>query len=100
MSKRICSVFFFIISVITVSAQDEINSKYNPYALFAPNFYPSGGTISRAATGEPNIGYWQNKADYQINASLNDVTNQIAGSVIITYKNNSPHALPFFMADA
>ena len=95
MSKRICSVFFFIISVITVSAQDEINSKYNPYALFAPNFYPSGGTISRAATGEPNIGYWQNKADYQINASLNDVTNQIAGSVIITYKNNSPHALPF-----
>ena len=95
MSKKICSVFFFIISVITVSAQDEINSKYNPYALFAPNFYPSGGTISRAATGEPNIGYWQNKADYQINASLNDVTNQIAGSVIITYKNNSPHALPF-----
>ncbi len=95
MYKKICSVCFLIISVITVSAQDEINSKYDPYALFTPNFYPTGGTISRAATGEPNIGYWQNKADYNINVSLNDVTNQISGSVIITYKNNSPHALPF-----
>lgn len=97
MTKKICSFFLLIISVITVNAQDgnKIESRYDSYALFAPNFYPSGGTISRSATGEPNVGYWQNKADYQINVSLNDVTNQVAGSVIITYKNNSPHALPF-----
>ena len=97
MTKRICNFFLLIISVITVQAQDEnkIDSKYNPYALFSPNFYPSGNSITRAGTGEPNTGYWQNKADYQINASLNDVSNQISGSVIITYKNNSPHALPF-----
>ncbi|MGB4843145.1 MAG: M1 family metallopeptidase [Ferruginibacter sp.] len=97
MTKKICSFFLLIISVITVNAQEsnKIESRYDPYALFAPNFYPSAGTISRAATGEPNIGYWQNKADYQINISLNDVSNEISGSVTITYKNNSPHALPF-----
>ena len=97
MTKKICSFFLLIISVITVNAQDgnRIESRYDPYTLFAPNFYPSGGTISRSATGEPNVGYWQNKADYQINVSLNDVTNQISGSVTITYKNNSPHVLPF-----
>ncbi len=97
MIKIASSLFILLISVTTVHAQDETKavSKYNPYTLFAPNFYPSGGTISRAATGEPNVGYWQNKADYQITASLNDVTNIIAGSVTITYKNNSPHALPF-----
>lgn len=71
------------------------NSLYDPHALFSPLFYPVGGTISRAATGAPNAGYWQNSADYTINASLNDVTNEIKGSVVITYKNNSPHFLPF-----
>ena len=97
MYKIICSFFILVISVTTANAQDEnkVESKYDPYALFAPNFYPTGNSITRAATGEPNVGYWQNKADYQINASLNDVTNEIKGSVIITYKNNSPHALPF-----
>ena len=97
MSKAICSFFFFIIFAISLHAQEDlkIQSKYDPYALFSPIFYPSGASITRAATGEPNTGYWQNKADYQISVSLNDVTNQISGSVTITYKNNSPHALPF-----
>ena len=97
MNKIISSLCVLFISIGTIQAQDEnkIESKYNPYALFAPNFYPDAESITRAATGEPNTGYWQNKADYQINATLNDVTNEIKGSVIITYKNNSPHALPF-----
>ena len=96
MIKIISSLLLLFISVITVQAQNEtVESKYDPHALFGPNFYVTGGTISRAATGEPNVGYWQNKADYQINVTLNDATNEIGGSVTITYKNNSPHALPF-----
>ena len=97
MIKIISSLFILFITTISVQAQEDIKieSSYDPHALFAPNFYSTGGTISRAATGEPNVGYWQNKADYQINATLNDVSNQITGSVIITYKNNSPHPLPF-----
>ena len=97
MTKLISSVLICFLFVSVVQAQDDSkpDSKYDPYQLFAPNFYPGGGTISRAATGEPNVGYWQNKVDYQINASLNDVTNVITGSETITYKNNSPHALPF-----
>lgn len=96
MIKQITGVLMLLAIQITALAQnDKVQSNYNPYSLFAPNFYPTGSTITRAATGEPNVGYWQNKADYQINASLNDVTHVISGSVIITYKNNSPHALPF-----
>jgi Peptidase family M1 domain len=93
--------FFFLVAMvlaaplISAAQNDAVESKYDPHKLFAPLFYPVGGTISRAATGEPNVGYWQNKADYQITASLNDVTHEISGSVILTYKNNSPHALPF-----
>ncbi|HEX2684666.1 MAG TPA: M1 family peptidase, partial [Ferruginibacter sp.] len=97
MNKILCSLMVLFISITTVNAQEanKIESKYDPYALFKPNFYPTGGTISRAATGEPNVGYWQNKADCQINVSLNDVTNEIKGTVTISYKNNSPHPLPF-----
>ncbi|MEI8060004.1 MAG: M1 family metallopeptidase, partial [Ferruginibacter sp.] len=92
-----------ILSVIVVCctlfahAQQEpkIETNYDPHALFSPLFYPSGETISRAATGEPNIGYWQNRADYKIAASLNEDSHEITGSVTILYKNNSPHILPF-----
>lgn len=97
MIKKIFSFLTLSISVISLQAQDDLikQSKYDPHALFGPVFYRDGGTISRAATGEPNVGYWQNKADYQIAASLNDETNLVSGTVTITYKNNSPHALPF-----
>lgn len=97
MIKNIFSFLTLSISVISSQAQDDLikQSNYDPHALFGPVFYKSGGTISRAATGEPNVGYWQNKADYQIAASLNDETNQVSGTVTITYKNNSPHTLPF-----
>ena len=83
------------INLLAHSQDNTTDSKYDPHALFSPLFYPTGGTISRAATGEPNVGYWQNKADYQVSVSLNDITNEIKGSVTITYKNNSPHALQF-----
>jgi hypothetical protein len=69
-------------------------SVYDPHVLFNPQFYPTQPS-TRAADGTPATSYWQNRADYQINVSLDDITNQIAGSVIITYKNNSPQALPY-----
>ncbi len=78
-------VFLLFTCLFTLSVQlfsqneENIQTKYNPHNLFSPLFYPSGGTISRAATGGPNVGYWQNKADYQITTSLNDVTNEITG---------------------
>ncbi len=95
--KNALSVILFFAVSLTAFAQDDVisESKYDPHLLFSPLFYPVGGTISRSATGEPNLGYWQNRADYQISATLNDVTNEISGSVIITYKNNSPHVLPY-----
>ena len=93
-SYRLIFVVFFFTDAFS-QINPDVNSRYNPYALFAPDFYSGSGTISRAATGAPNVGYWQNRVDYEINVSLNDVSNEIKGSVTISYKNNSPHALPF-----
>ncbi|HSJ69648.1 MAG TPA: M1 family metallopeptidase [Anditalea sp.] len=53
------------------------------------------GTPFRTAMGTPGPSYWQNGADYNIEAELNDEEHTITGKVTITYKNNSPHALDF-----
>lgn len=92
-----CLLFsiLFALKFSSFAQQVNVESNYDPHVLFSPLFYTSGETITRAATGEPNVGYWQNKADYQISTSLNEVTHQIKGTVTIKYKNNSPHALPF-----
>jgi len=96
MFTRLLQVCILISIGLFTKAQDtKAVSKYDPHTLFSPIFYPSGGTISRAATGEPNVGYWQNKADYLINVTLDDTKDEVSGTVVITYKNNSPHALPF-----
>lgn len=96
MKNVLSFVFFCCISLFAVAQNEEpINSAYDPHALFSPAFYPVGETNTRAATGEANVGYWQNRADYRINVSLNDITHVISGTVTIIYKNNSPHTLPF-----
>ncbi|MFN8243372.1 MAG: M1 family metallopeptidase [Ferruginibacter sp.] len=82
-------------TVLAQPAETRVETRYNPHALFSPFFYPTGSTLTRAASGEPNTAYWQNRADYLIEASLNEVTHEITGTVTITYKNNSPHQLPF-----
>lgn len=85
---------FLVLMCTSLIAQDT-NSIYNQHDLFSPNFYPSSVNEFRAADGEPGPKYWTNKASYKIKASLDDVKDEISGSEIITYTNNSPQALPF-----
>ncbi len=49
----------------------------------------------RSASGAPGARYWQQQADYLINAELHDDTQSITGSETITYHNNSPDALTY-----
>lgn len=90
--KNVFSLLLFI--SFTSFAQSD-RSKYDPHVLFSPLFYPSSVNEYRSGNGAPGPKYWQNKASYQINASLDDIKNEISGSVTITYTNNSPHALEF-----
>jgi hypothetical protein len=69
-------------------------SVYDPHALFNPNFYTQSGNPYRSGNGEPGPAYWQNRADYQISVGLDETAKKVKGSVVLTYTNNSPHALP------
>ncbi|MEI7960012.1 MAG: M1 family metallopeptidase [Chitinophagaceae bacterium] len=70
-------------------------SKYDYHDAFAPFFYSKNGNEYRAASGEPGPKYWQNRADYQLNVALNEAANEIAGTEILSYTNNSPLKLNF-----
>jgi Peptidase family M1 domain len=70
-------------------------SKYNYQEAFAPFFYSKNGTNTRSASGQPGFEYWQNRADYQLSAKLDEEKNEISGTSLITYTNNSPDKMSF-----
>jgi hypothetical protein len=71
------------------------DGNYDAHAAFGPLFYTQNGNEFRSASGYPGPKYWQNRADYNIAATLDDVKNTVTGTVVITYKNNSPDKLPY-----
>jgi hypothetical protein len=62
------------------------SSPFRPLGLSAP-------TAARLATGEPGAGYWQQRVDYRIRATLDPVSHEVRGTETIHYSNNSPDQL-------
>lgn len=56
--------------------------------LQSPNEY-------RSASGAPGPKYWQQRADYDITATLDDEKQRLTGAETITYYNNSPDPLTY-----
>ena len=52
-------------------------------------------TAVRSASGAPGRGYWQQRADYALEATLDTATNMLRGRGRIYYANRSPDPLPF-----
>ncbi|MDR6845831.1 M1 family metallopeptidase [Flavobacterium granuli] len=70
-------------------------SKYNYHDAFGPFFYTNNGSSTRSVSGAPGHEYWQNRADYKLTAKLNEKTNEIIGTGIVTYTNNSNDVMSF-----
>lgn len=103
--KFIASISLAFLTVVTTAnaqqgAQQlaqpaQPSTNYDYHETFGPPFYSKNGNEFRAADGAPGSKYWQNRADYQLNAKLNDQTNEITGTEVLTYTNNSPQRLGF-----
>ncbi|MCB2379098.1 M1 family metallopeptidase [Hymenobacter sp. BT635] len=61
-----------------------------PIPLNLQKTYAQG---TRAANGQPGPKYWQNTADYDIKVSFEPQSRVVAGTVNISYVNNSPDSL-------
>lgn len=89
--KRIVFLFLFIVSsgaMAQEAAKWQGKFEQLDQLLPTPNEYRSG-------SGAPGPKYWQQRADYVINAEVNDINQSISGSETITYYNNSPDVLKY-----
>src|SRR5471030_3005059 len=74
---------------------DEPQNKYDQHKVFSPTFYPQHGNEYRTASGAHGSKYWQNRADYKLDVTLDTSKHRVTGTTQITYTNNSPDGLTF-----
>ncbi len=80
-------------SAVLAVAQSPAKSRYDHHVLFHPLYNSQPGNEFRSSGGAPGAAYWQNRADYKIEATLDEPKKMLNGFVEITYKNNSPDEL-------
>src|SRR6201996_2715088 len=92
--NKLALSFLICGSALAVRAQDT--PKYDQHKVFNPLFYKGQqGNEYRTGGGAPGSKYWQNRADYKLNVTLDTAKHSVTGTTLITYTNNSPDALGF-----
>src|SRR5579871_1827425 len=79
--------------LLSAFCHGQSSPGFDPHALFAPDFYGGLHPGTRSPNGAPSTSYWQNRADYQLSVVLDTVLDNIRGTDIIHYTNNSPDSL-------
>jgi hypothetical protein len=95
--KKLLSFGIMCLTALTVMAQDIRN---NPGSNHGNKFEQLGTILPtpneyRTASGAPGTKYWQQRADYDIKATLDEKNLMLHGSETITYFNNSPDVLTY-----
>jgi len=94
---RLIAAVLVLSPLITGLTQAQTTADSNrgaKHSVFAPLPLPSP-TVFRTASGRPGRGYWQQRADYRIKATLDTATGKIRGRETIHYTNNSPDPLRY-----
>lgn len=75
------------------SATTRQDAGFNPIAFFAPLQLPQPANAIRDGAGRPGPLFWQNRADYDLHATIDPASHTLTGEETITYTNHSPDAL-------
>jgi len=96
--KTTATLTLAVLIVLPAGAQNWRNIEGDiasgNHSMFRPLDWPDPNEY-RNASGAPGYQYWQQRADYVIEAELDTVDHRIIGSERITYHNNSPDVLRF-----
>jgi len=100
MSRKIISCLIVLVSGSFGTILYAQNLKNNPTSNHGNKFEQLGSILAdpseyRNAAGAPGHKYWQQKADYKINAKLDEENRTLFGEEVITYTNNSPDPLSY-----
>lgn len=69
------------------------DGRFDARELFAPLQLPDAPNAFRSGSGKPGPLFWQNRADYDLKASIDPATRTLSGEETITYANRSPDTL-------
>ncbi|WP_210151464.1 M1 family metallopeptidase [Chryseobacterium scophthalmum] len=88
------------LSVLFYTGAFSQNIQNNPGSNHGNRFEQLGTilptpNVYRTASGAPGQAYWQNRADYDITAYLDEDKRNLKGSETVTYHNNSPDDLDY-----
>ncbi|PDH45645.1 MAG: aminopeptidase [Rhodothermaeota bacterium MED-G18] len=88
----------FVILILLVYSQNVL--AQGSYGEWKQKFEQLGTMLPtpntyRTASGAPGIDYWQQRADYKIDVTIDDETQMLYGEEEITYYNNSPDVLRY-----
>jgi len=94
--KKIVYLFVLITTHYALQAQRQTTATYHANERFEQmgSALPTPNT-TRTASGAPGKDFWQQRADYDIKAELDDEQRKITGTETITYFNYSPDELKF-----
>lgn len=89
-----------LFAAMALSAGAYAQLLNNPGSNHGNKFEQLGTILSdpnsyRSASGAPGPAYWQQRADYEINAELDEKNLRLTGAETITYYNNSPDPLNY-----
>jgi len=80
--------FLFTFTILSVYGQDTNKFRQLEQELPTPNTY-------RSASGSPGHEYWQQRADYKMDITIDDENQKLYGNEKITYHNESPDDLKY-----
>lgn len=96
--KKLLTLGFFLLSTYSVIVAQDIRN--NPTSNHGNKFEQLGTILPtpneyRTASGAPGPKYWQQRADYDIKATLDEKKLLLTGAETVTYYNNSPDVLTY-----
>lgn len=88
---------FALLLAPAATAQPLVNSKFDgrPDPFYPIDMWLASPNQQRLASGAPGPEYWQQRADYQIDITLDDTNQSIRGDETVKYENRSPHSLSY-----
>src|SRR5262245_29432055 len=107
-SRATRGICFSLLIAATASAQNQPPAAAAPArpprtfdsigvgdtSIFAP-LPVRPGNMYRTGSGAPGPKYWQQRADYELKASIDTAAKRVNGSMTLRYTNNSPDTLRY-----
>jgi hypothetical protein len=96
--KKLLTLGFLVLGSCSVLIAQDIRN--NPTSNHGNKFEQLGTILAtpneyRTASGAPGSKYWQQRADYDIKATLDEKNLMLHGAETVTYFNNSPDVLTY-----